>query len=363
MGFLSGMDIERIGKYINKSNISIDEFVGARIICRGFVGTKITLSGVSIKYAFGAPLEIYITENSNQYEDSDKIKYEVAVIPMGSFSFRVEYQDYDLTTVMGLLAPQTVVLSYNLDKLIFESDVAGVYSLDVPENVTSLVVDAVAGGGGGSYAPAHISGTSGDGGRGGSAGSNVQNSVRAITSPTTLSITIGAGGAGGTVIRASNQGTLAGIGGSTVISGGGLGITLSGGARNGGVGGVGKSNTLKEVGNAGAKGYSSGTGEYAIVGGAGGSGGYYGSTSSGGGGGGGGDGSIFGVGGVGGNGGDGGGGSNIPTYYGRPGYNGTKGSGGGGGGGTGGEMSMSALGGDGGKGGDGYVRIKSRITV
>ncbi|GEM_PF-4425880 len=367
MGILGGSDIERIGDFINKSSVSLDQFVGGKLICKGFVGTKITLSGVAIKYAFGAPLEIYITENSKQYENSDVLKYEVAVLPMGAFSYRVEYQDYDVSYNGSFLSPSTIVLAYNFEKVIFENGTPGVYSLEVPSGVTTLVIDAVGGGGGGTYAPAHPSGTSGDGGRGGRAGSFLQNSTRAVTSPATISITIGAGGAGGTVNRSSNQGTPPGTGGSTVISGGGLGttgITLAGGTALGsGTGGIGKSNTLKETGNLGTKGYSSGTGEYAIVGGDGGYGGGYGSTSSGGGGGGGGDGSPFGQGGQGGQGGDGGGSSNSSIFYGRLGYNGTKGSGGGGGGGTGGEMSMSALGGDGGKGGDGYVRIKSRISV
>ncbi len=191
-------------------------------------------------------------------------------------------------------------------------------------------------------------------------GANLRNSTREITSPATLSITIGAGGTAGFVNRANNTGTTPGTGGPTIISGGGLGITLSGGGKNGsGIGGAGKSNTLKDTGTVGGKGYSSGS----MVGGDGGLGGRYGSTTSGGGGGGGGDGSPFGVGGAGGQGGEGIGSSNIPTYYGRPGYSGTKGSGGGGGGGTGGDMSTDALGGDGGRGGDGFVRITSRIVV
>lgn len=360
MGILGGSDIERIGKYINKSSVTLDEFVGGKIICKGFVGTKITLSGLAIKYAFGAPLEIFITENSKQYEDSDVLKYEVVRLPLGAFSYRVEYQEYDVTYSASFLSPSTVVLAYNLEKVIFESDVAGTYSLDIPEGVTQVIVDAVGGGGGGTYGDVRVSSSSGAGGRGGFAGANLRASAKAITSPASLSITIGAGGAAGFVNRSNNTGTLAGTGGSTVISGGGVGITLSGGGRNGGgIGGAGKSNTLKDSGTVGGKGYSSGS----MVGGDGGLGGQYGTTTSGGGGGGGGDGSPFGTGGDGGRGGDGIGSSNIPTYYGRPGYNGTRGSGGGGGGGLGGDMPISALGGDGGKGGDGYVRITSRITV
>lgn len=341
----------------------ITNLLGAKIVCQGLIGSVFTISNPE---SIGGNLTVEITESSKSHPTITGAGYEVVNVRAGTHAVIVtqnaeQVASLSITAVSGT----TYWTIYNIDTLVFNSDVPGTYNVLIPEGMSEVSVTAVAGGGGGTTGQSGTTTTGGNGGSGGSAGEKIKNSIKNVTPLSTLTITIGTGGRGETVNDSALAGTptlLTGFVSGDVTLAGGIAGGVSGGAKgiNGGSGmlnptngGTGSNNggsinggtaiVLSNYGypggGGGAKGMNAGvtspTHTSLYLGGSGGSGGYI--TSSG------------------------------TRWYGDDGGDGLLGSGGGGGAGASGGDSSTHTGPltsrkKGGKGGDGYVDIRKRIS-
>lgn len=361
MSILSGMDIERIGRLIC-----------AKVICKGFIGTTITLTGASIEFTFGAPIVVTITASSKflrKANNNQNVYYEEVLVPIAPVTAQVVYGDFSTSIDLNITNAGVYHAGYTIDTVIYEKYTPGSDTFTLPSDVTSIWFLATAGGGGGAAgaAAASSTGAGGAGGGGGGGGQQHTKSAYTVTPGAQLSITVGAGGAGGIGVGASGE-----LGGVTLVSGFGYSFSLVGGYRGilaagsggqnpGGAGGAGSSGGSKAPD--GSNGYTFQNGILGGAGGIGGSGSGGGATATGGGGGGGGGNSVNTYGSTpdapGGKGGDGAG----YTYGAKratAGQDAIRGAGGGGGGGGGNTILAGA---PGGKGGDGFVVIYSRVSV
>ncbi len=310
---------------------SLDQLLGAKIVCRGYIGTQFILTRTDGYY----PAKTFaITENSKV---KDGIPFEVVPVPLGIYNLNVTYEGISTdVTVNASALGVTYVPAYDLTVVLAEYTEPGTFTFTKPPDLLSntVFITACGGGAGGNAGTATKGyGDGGNGGAGGGGASYISKKEYSLANITSLSITIGEGGA---AAKAGTATTIAGL------------VTLAGGAVGGGFsGGAGGQSTSGSQSNAKAGANGSGTN--------GGTGGAIGQKStaywcSGGGGGGQGGNSVD-LGGSGGNGCRGGGNS------GGSGSSGSRGSGGGGGGGGG------SYNGTGGSGGDGYVKIEMILSV
>ena len=309
---------------------SLDQLLGAKIVCRGYVGTQFILTRTDGYY----PAKTFaITENSKVNKG---VPFEIVPVPVGIYNLKVTYKGISTdVTVNASALGATYVPTYDLTVVLAEYTSPGTYTFTKPAGLLSDMVSITAcgGGAGGNRGGNSSSGSGGDGGSGGGGGSFITKKLYSIANITSLPITVGNGGGTAQPGTATIIGSLITLAGGTVsrgYSGGSGGPATAGNqysaqaGRNGGGTNGGKGGNPRDSGND-----------------------YW--NSGGGGGGQGGD--SVGPGGHGGNGGDGGSSGNA-------GGNGRRGSGGGGGGGSGGRYS-----GDGGDGGDGYVKIEMILKV
>lgn len=318
---------------------SLDQLLGAKIVCRGYIGTQFILTRTDGYY----PAKTFeITEDSPV---TNGVPFEIVPVPVGIYSLNVTYEGISTdVTVNASALGVTYVPAYDLTVVLAEYTEPGTFTFTKPPDLLSdtVYITACGGGAGGNAGTARGSGgDGGTGGTGGGAASSISKKEYSFENITSLSITVGAHGTNGYYYSGSLRSATAG--GSTII--GNL-ITLSGGKVGGGyAGGKGGQYTAGKQANAQAGSAGGGTN--------GGSGGSTGVDSteywySGSGGGGQGIGCL-GAGGRGGRGANGG----SSTAAG-PGGSGSRGAGGGGGGGGGGA---------GGSGGDGYVKIEMILSV
>ena len=323
---------------------SLDQLLGAKIVCRGYVGTQFILTRTDGYY----PAKTFaITENSKA---KNGVPFEIVPVPVGIYNLKVTYEGISTdVTVNASALGATYVPAYNLTVVLAEYTSPGTYTFTKPSDLLSntVYITACGGGAGGKEGgPTDSGGGGGTGGAGGGAAASISKKEYSFENITSLNITVGAGGRGGYYSNYKLNSAVAG--GSTII--GNL-ITLAGGAVGGGFsGGAGGPYTAGKKSSARAGGKGGGTN--------GGSGGSIGVDSteywhSGSGGGGQGSDSLLGTGGSGGKGADGG-----SFASGNPGGNGGRGAGGGGGGG--GSIAGGNAAGD---GGNGYVKIEMILSV
>lgn len=316
--------------------------MGAKIVCRGYVGTQFILTHTDGYY----PAKTFaITENSKANKG---VPFETVPVPVGIYNLKVTYEGISTdVTVNASALGATYVPTYDLTVVLAEYTSPGTYTFTKPPDLLSNTVSITAcggGAGGKEGGKADSGGGGGTGGAGGGAATSISKKEYSFENITSLNITVGAGGRGGYYSHYQLNSAVAG--GSTII--GNL-ITLAGGAVGGGFyGGAGGPYTAGNKSNARAGGNGGGTN--------GGSGGSTGVDStgywySGSGGGGQGSDSLLGTGGRGGRGANGG-----PSTFGNIGGGGGRGAGGGGAVGGGGGNS-------GGDGGDGYVKIEMILSV
>ncbi|MEA5056109.1 MAG: hypothetical protein VB047_00915 [Anaerotignum propionicum] len=361
MGILGGRDIERINesaianidRYINKSNdFSLDDLLGTKLVCKGYLGTKFTIKRRSDRYYQDIITEI--TLESTIAEEG--LYFNLVKIPVGNYTIIVDDGYKKITVEVGANNyGQTYPVNYSYYDLIATFNSDGV--LTVPEGVTYLFVTGCGGGGGGGGGAGWDNGTGGGCGGGGGGGAEYVSKKKInIGNATSIPITIGTGGAGGDAVNSGSvgkngsngnatligsfltlQGGNCGIGGSTVGGAGGSGKT------GGGTGGSGATES-RGAGNNGTAGSGGGMYGYGGTGG-----GYMGRAGGGGGG-------CIGKGGNGGYGGTSTGGANDSSY----GDNGGIGAGGGGGAGP----NQNHYGGKaGGRGGNGQVLIYTGVNI
>lgn len=309
---------------------SLDQLLGAKIVCRGYVGTQFILTRTDGYY----PAKTFaITENS---KTNNGVPFETVPVPVGIYNLKVTYQGISTdVTVNASALGATYVPTYNLTVVLAEYTSPGTYTFTKPTGLLSDMVSITAcgGGAGGNNGGNSSGGEGGSGGSGGGSGSSITKKLYSIANITSLRITVGTGGG------AAQPGTATTIGSLVTLAGGAVGGGYSGGS--GGQATSGNKYYAQDGRNGG--GTNGGKG-----GNPGDSGNNY--WCSGGGGGGQGGDSV----GSGGNGGNGGSGGGSGSYGGH----GRLGGGGGGGGGSGGRSS-----GTGGNGGDGYVKIEMILSV
>lgn len=300
----------------------LDNFVSAKLMCRGKVGTTFT---VTSKENLCKTLTAVITEDSFDVDTSNNIKMEIIPIPLGLYSVKIELQGLTTTEDIEITeAGRPYYLTYNLVTLLQRFTAAGTFTIPSTGSLDLLLSAAGGGGGGGA---SRYSSSGGGGGGGGGAAVYLQKINK--SAGTSINITIGIAGSAG---RGGNSG---GDGGTTVV---GDIVTL--------VGGRGGSGSYSQNANGGEGGASGGIG-----GGSGGNGGASGSNS--------GESGDPGVAGKGGNAGYGGGGGGSLGDGGNGGNSSvitTSGTYGGGGGGANG-------GGGGGAGGEGVVEFYKGVIV
>lgn len=315
---------------------SLDQLLGAKIVCRGHIGAKFTLTRA----------DGYYTEKTAEITEDSQVKdgtpFEIVPVPVGTYNLQVSYGEVSTSVAVNAsVLGATYVPSYDLKVVLAEYTSPGTYKFEKPDNLlASTIYITACGGGAGGSAGGTSTGTGGGGrgGNGGGAASSIKEKAYSAASITTLSIKVGSGGASASAGSATTIGSL---------------LTLAGGTvGNGYAGGAGGQDTSGREIN--AKPGSNGGGAY---GGAGGATGtitnsyvtnYWCSGSGGGGQG----GNCIGNGGSGGR-----GSAGVNNGSGVSGGNGSRGGGGGGGGG--GQDSA----GSGGRGGDGYVKIETILSM
>lgn len=322
---------------------SLDQLLGAKIVCRGHIGTKFTITRADGYYA---EKTAEITENSKLITDRtyDDLRAEIVPVPCGTYAVKIEANGVEATaSVSAATVGQHYTFSYENVKEVAKLTASGTFT--VPKGVRFLFVSAIGGGGGGGGA------SGGAGGGGGGAGIGVKLKKIEVEGLDEIPVTIGTGGTGGTTRQRGESGTATIIGNFFTVNGGGGGAGGVSGTSvgSGGVGGASGGNGgygyrryvnggyVSNYPNAGASGGKNST--FNTNGGSGGSEGEDGTSNCGGGGGGG--GMVT-----------GGGGGNR----GSDGYSGSQGSGGGGASG----YSYSERGG---KGGDGIAIFYKGVKV
>lgn len=299
----------------------LDKLLGAKIVCRGTIGTKFTLTRTDGYYP---EMTAEIAENAKEL--SNGLYAVIVPVPCGNYSIKIDVFGTIMTaTVNASAIGQHYTFSYSSYQLLQTFTSNGTFT--VPENITTLYISAIGGGGGG--------------------GSAVKKAIPLISvEERTLNVTIGAGGIGAPATESISRdnGT---DGGATILTGivnctlagGGGGIsndskTVSPGGSSGGPGG-GSGGNCGYFSYAANDYYKDGTdGEDGLLG----KGGKYYNTGGGGGA------SI------------GDGGSNEYDVY--DGNDGIRGGGGSGGGG-----SSSKAGFSGGNGGNGYLSIYKGVMI
>lgn len=260
--------------------------VGAKIVCRGTIGTKFTLTRTDGYYP---EMKTEITENSKKI--SDELYAEIITVPCGNYSVEIDFDGMIMNeTVNAAEIGVHYTFSYSSYQILASFTSSGNFT--VPDGVNKIFVDAAGGGGGGGGGYGGSSSSAGGGGGGGS--SEVIKRAVPVTEGQEISITIGTGGAGGLSrgYRESGKPTNGGNGGSTLLgslltvpggsggraaseSSGGSGGTSGGGrggsagsngrngSNNGGLGGAGasaKGNFSSHGGGGGGAGTAKGKG-------------------------------------------------------------------------------------------------------
>lgn len=325
----------------------LDMLLSAKIVCRGTIGTKFTLTRTDGYYP---EMTAEITENSLALPND---LYAVIVpVPCGSYSIEIDVFGTIITTTVNASGiGQHYTFGYSSYTLLQEFNSNGTFI--VPDGVSEVFVDAAGGGGGGGGA-----GYAGGGGGGGAYFLTKQGYE--VTPRENILIEIGLGGVGGDEYSDGTSGKSTVIGTLVTLAGGNGGNSTAGhnsaiNANDGGSGGSGR--TSGGRGGIGTNGSTSSTP------GKGGYGGDVGKSGEKGGNGKGIDGDYKSAGGGGGGGGSfakgGNGGDGSVSGSGNDGRSGRLGSGGGGGGGALGARKH----GRGGGGGNGFVKIYKGVQV
>lgn len=314
---------ENLGTPTAKLNAIIG--ITPKVVCKGYMGTVFTLSR-SDKYYKDIVTEITVDSVSV----GDDLYINVIPVPLGNWNIKIDVNGMTIYASVNVTELGKVyTFSYSSYKTIAEFSSPGTYTVDIPDDVSEIYLDAAGAGGGGLTSKS-------DYGRGGGGGAAVANKKYTVTPGSTIQVTVGKGGTGEYIKQTSateiNTITEAKDGTATVV--GNL-VTLPGGksGKNGGVAG----------GTGGGNGGQCSAGAPGIIGKGGPAGAVSGYTS---------------VGGGGGSYGDGGkGGSPYPRGNGS---SGTKGGGGGAAPSTANNVYPSITAGS---GGNGYIRIKHGIQV
>ncbi len=230
-------------KYVLNSTIgtgykeSLDQLLGAKIVCRGHIGTKFTLTRADGYYI---EKTVEITESSKLIADSiyDDLRAEIVPVPCGTYSIKIEANGFEATaSVNAATVGQHYTFSYENVEEVARLTASGTFT--VPEGVRFLFVSAIGGGGGGGGATASAAGGGGGGGIG------VKLKKIEVEGLDEIPVTIGSGGTGGATSQAAGNGAATIIGNFFTLSGGtaggrGVGGTSAGAGGSGGaVGGFG----------------------------------------------------------------------------------------------------------------------------
>lgn len=224
-------------KYATNSTIgtgykeSLDQLLGAKIVCRGHIGTKFTITRADGYYA---EKTAEITENSKLITDRtyDDLRAEIVPVPCGTYAVKIEANGVEATaSVSAATVGQHYTFSYENVKEVAKLTASGTFT--VPKGVRFLFVSAIGGGGGGGGA---ISNAAGGGGGG---GISVKLKKIDVESLNEIPVTIGSGGIGGTTNQSAGSGAATVIGNFFTLSGGTAGGRSSG--SSGGSGGSGGS--------------------------------------------------------------------------------------------------------------------------
>ncbi|WMI82038.1 glycine-rich domain-containing protein [Anaerotignum sp. MB30-C6] len=346
---------ETTGTVMGKLNklVHMDLNVTAKIVCKGLIGTKFTISH-NDKYLDPFVIEITV---SNSVQVEGNIYAVITPVPIGNYNVVVELSGKTKNSTVNVsTVGEFFMIPYSFYTPIQNFTTNG--TLTIPEGVSKIFITAIGGGGyGGRGAEKRDEILGGPGGGGGDKGELVIKKEYAVTPGSTHAITIGTGG----YIPSAKDGKPTIMGTLLTLSGGlggtdatsrtnGTGHGSAGNGGGGSYGDSGKAATDVNGGAGGAKGVKepvSGT-QYNGGGGGGGGGGgidFDGEQSSAA------------------KGGDGGQGGKNTGGYASSGENGSGyGSGGGGGGGMGSSAS-SLLGGYGGSGKNGIVIIYTGINI
>ncbi len=331
----------------------LDQLLGAKIACRGTMGTKFKLTRTD---GYFPEKTVEITEASRLLGDG--LYVEIVPVPLGAYSIEINVSGTIMTASVAASAIGEIYkFSYSSYQLIESFETPGTYNITIPAGVTEIFVDSAGGGGGGG------GGGYAGGGGGGGAYFLVKKKY-SVASNQKIEIEIGSGGSGGAEYENGKDGTATVIG-SLVTLAGGLGGEktsghdsnlnanaggLGGGGKtrggNGGIGSNGSTKATRGIGGEGGKQGESGSDGTNGKSAEGVTSGNYMAPAGGGGGGG-----SYSYGGRGGNG-------NL-TSSGGKGSDGNKGSGGGGGGGALGSRTH----GSGGNGGNGFAEIYKGVQV
>lgn len=225
---------------------SIDQLIGAKLVCRGYTGTTFTISNALENFFKEFTLEI--KEDTPLVPNFNYLKEFIVPLPLGTYHVKVTNEDgSDEQDIVLDTNGRSHIVEYFIEHIRYTS--AGTYTM--PEGMDEIFVSAIAGGGGGGGGRTYYDGSAnttrtGAGGSGGGAGNFVFLQRVPVTALLDVAITIGAAGAAGAKNAAGKAG------GSTVF---GSFFTLAGGT-----GGANNSTRQSLAGNAGTGGAAGGKG-------------------------------------------------------------------------------------------------------
>lgn len=216
----------------------LDKLLGAKIACRGTMGTKFKLTRTD---GYFAEKTAEITEASRPLGDG--LYVEIVPVPVGNYSIEINAVGIIMTaSVAASVIGEIYTFSYSSYQEIARFTSNGTFT--VPDGVTEIFVDAIGGGGGGGgKGDIDSSGSrygNGGGGGGGGGGRYVNKKRFEVLGGQSIDITIGTGGEGGRQLNNGVNGT-ATIVGSLVTASGGNGGNKGKDSSAGGYGGVGGS--------------------------------------------------------------------------------------------------------------------------
>ena len=219
----------------------LDVMLGAKIVCRGRLGTSFTINDQDGIYG---PFTVSITEEDKYYNEADRMRYKIIPVPLGTYSINIALDGVTTTaTVSVATTGKHYFFAYTLKSVLQTFTANGTFTIpDVGQ--FDLYLTAAGGGGGGSGG--HTSNGSGGAGGGGGACIYMQRVLKTVGDA--ISITLGAAGSGGARFAAGTAGgstvvgdiiTLAGGQGGAVASGGTSGAAGGAAGSGGGKGGNG----------------------------------------------------------------------------------------------------------------------------
>ncbi len=225
----------------------LDKLLGAKIACRGTMGTKFKLTRTD---GYFPEKTVEITEASRLLGDG--LYVEIVPVPLGAYSIEINAVGMIMTvSVEASAIGEIYTFSYSSYQEIARFTSNG--TLTVPAGVTEIFVDAAGGGGGGGCGGygGYASNYGGASGGGGGGYYFVQKARCAVSPLDSIQITIGKGGEPGARPSSSPYNGFAGSSGSSTLIGSLL--TIRGGYGGGG-GKGGKHTSTVSGGGGGADG-------------------------------------------------------------------------------------------------------------